>query len=80
MGQFLSNSGYFNNSLIDSAFAYFSYYMISKDYTSIYDYLPWHEEEIESVLLGQYDWEISPDTKSTWRIGDGTADFTTISM
>lgn len=74
-GQFLSNPGYINSSLVDSAFAYFSYYMIPKDFTSVFDYLPWREHEIESTLLGQYDWETSPDTKSTWRIGDGTAAF-----
>jgi hypothetical protein len=27
------------------------------------------------VLRNQYDWELSPDTTSTWRIGDGTAAF-----
>lgn len=74
-GQFLSNTAYVNASLFDSAFAYFSYYMIPKDFTSIFDYLPWHEHEVESILLGQYGWEISSDTKSTWRIGDGTAAF-----
>ncbi|MDP2809117.1 MAG: hypothetical protein Q8O34_03105 [Rhodocyclaceae bacterium] len=74
-GQFISNSGYINDSLIDTAFAYFSYYMIPKDFTSVFEYLPWPEHEIESVLLGQYNWETSPDTKSTWRIGDGTASF-----
>lgn len=73
--QFLSNPAYINNSLVDTAFAYFSYYMIPKDFTSVFDYMPWHEHEIESVLLGEYDWETSPDTRSTWRIGDGTASF-----
>ena len=74
-GQFLSNPGFINASLFDSAFAYFSYYLITKDFASIFDYLPWQEEDIEQVLLGEYDWELSPDTKSTWRIGDGTAAF-----
>ncbi len=73
--QFLSNPAYVNYSLLDSAFAYFSYYLIPKDFTSTFDYLPWREHEVESVLLDQYGWEISPDTKSTWRIGDGTAAF-----
>ena len=73
--QFLKNTAYINASLLDTAFAYFSYYLIPKDYTSMFDYLPWHEEEVESVLLGQYGWEMSPDTKSSWRIGDGTAAF-----
>lgn len=73
--QFLKNPAYINTSLLDTAFAYFSYYLISKDYSSMFDYLPWHEEEVESVLLEQYGWEMSPDTTSTWRIGDGTAAF-----
>ncbi len=73
--EFLRNLAFFNSSLLDSAFAYFSYYLIPKNFTSMYDYLPWHEREVEEVLLRQYDWEMSPDTKSTWRIGDGTAAF-----
>ncbi len=73
--QFLKNPAFINASLLDSAFAYFSYYLIAKDYTSMFDYLPWLEEEVESVLRGQYEWEMSPDTESSWRIGDGTAAF-----
>ena len=30
---------------------------------------------MENTLISEYDWETSPDTKSTWRIGDGTASF-----
>ena len=30
---------------------------------------------VNKVLLDEYDWEIATDTKSTWRIGDGTAPF-----
>lgn len=41
----------------------------------LYDYIPWEENELNDVLLNEYDWEISPDTQSTWRIGDGTAPF-----
>ena len=26
-------------------------------------------------MLASYDWELAPDTKTTWRIGDGTAAF-----
>jgi len=73
--EFLLNPAYFNSSLIDSAFAFFSYYGISKDYTTLYEYEKWEEEKINSVLIGQYDWEVAKDTQSTWRIGDGTASF-----
>ena len=27
------------------------------------------------LLRGRYDWEIDPETPTTWRIGDGTAAF-----
>ena len=30
---------------------------------------------INSKLVNEYDWEIAPDTSTTWRIGDGTAAF-----
>jgi hypothetical protein len=73
--EFLLNPAYFNSSLIDSFFAFFSYYGISKDYTTLYDYEKWEEEKINSVLIGQYDWEVAKDTQTTWRIGDGTASF-----
>jgi hypothetical protein len=37
--------------------------------------LKWDEKEVESTLINEYDWEVAKDTKSTWRIGDGTAPF-----
>ena len=27
------------------------------------------------MIRDEYDWEVATDTKSTWRIGDGTASF-----
>jgi len=72
---FVRNPKYWNSSLIDTMTAFVSSYGISKDYTYMFKYLPWSEKEIEKVLLGQYDWELSPDTRSSWRIGDGTASF-----
>jgi glutamine---fructose-6-phosphate transaminase (isomerizing) len=73
--EFLLNPAYFNSSLIDSAFAFISYYGISKDYTTLYEYEKWEEKKINSVLIGEYEWEVAKDTQSTWRIGDGTASF-----
>ena len=73
--RYANNPRYLNSSLVDTFGAYLSSYAISKDYLYIYKYLPWSEEEVEDVLLKQYDWELSPDTKSSWRIGDGTASF-----
>lgn len=34
----------------------------------------WDEKLIDDTL-SEYDWERAPDTKATWRIGDGTAAF-----
>ena len=45
------------------------------DYYSFFDYYQWNEDEIEDLILNEYDWEIAIDTNSTWRIGDGTAGF-----
>ena len=49
--------------------------MKKKDYYHIFDYWQWDEKLIDQTLLGQYDWEMAPDTNTTWRIGDGTAAF-----
>lgn len=73
--RYLSNPGYLNASLLDTISAYASYYVIKHDFLSLFQYIEWNEREIESVLIDEYDWETAPDTRSTWRIGDGTAPF-----
>lgn len=73
--QFLTNPYYLNSSIIDTLFSYVSYYLIKQDYLYLFDYINWDENELNSVLLDQYDWEIAKDTDTTWRIGDGTASF-----
>jgi glutamine---fructose-6-phosphate transaminase (isomerizing) len=73
--QAVVNPAFLNASIADSIAGYLSYYAIPKRFESLYDFLPWREEEIDEVLLGTYDWETSPDSSSTWRIGDGTAPF-----
>jgi hypothetical protein len=74
--EFLANPAYINGSLVDTLTAFFSYYLEPRrDFFFIFDYIRWDEREVENVLLNEYDWEISPDTKTTWRIGDGTAPF-----
>jgi hypothetical protein len=45
------------------------------DYFHVFDFWRWDEDEIDEVLLNQYDWETAVDTSTTWRIGDGTAAF-----
>ena len=74
---FLTNPGYLNSSLLDTFAAYLIYYLlpIHKDYIMFDDYIRWNEETIIGTLLREYDWETSPDTPSTWRIGDGTVPF-----
>jgi len=72
---FARNPGYINTSIPDTLFSYFLYFVKNNTYLDLYDYIPWDEEVIVSTLLDEYDWEVSPDTRSTWRIGDGTAAF-----
>ena len=64
-----------NSSLSDTFFAYLCYYFLKKDYLTLYDYIQWDEKEIEDTLINEYNWETDPGTKTTWRIGDGTAPF-----
>jgi predicted glutamine amidotransferase len=73
--QFLTNPRYLNTSLLDTAKAFAFYYLIKRDFHNLYRYAEWDEEHISSTLIGTYDFELADDTKSTWRIGDGTASF-----
>ncbi len=73
--QFLGNRDYINSSLIDTAGAACSYYIIPHQYFRLFHYIPWEERRINQVLIEEYDWEKAKDTESTWRIGDGTAPF-----
>lgn len=73
--QYLFNPSYLNNSLLDSAGAFFSFYAIPHNYLNLFKYIMWDEDEINTTLIGEYDWEVATDTRSTWRIGDGTASF-----
>lgn len=74
--EFLRNPAYFNSSIIDTLSGEF-YRSIKKkkDYFHIYDYWKWDEDAIEHTLINDYDWEMAPDTVTSWRIGDGTAAF-----
>ncbi|HNP32561.1 MAG TPA: hypothetical protein PKN96_04665 [Flavobacterium sp.] len=73
--QFITNPKYINTSLLDTATAFLSYYGQKHDYLNLFDYIEWDEKTVEDTILGQYNWELDPYTKSTWRIGDGTAAF-----
>ncbi|HTL33151.1 MAG TPA: hypothetical protein VL326_08500, partial [Kofleriaceae bacterium] len=72
---FATNPAYVNRSIPDTLFSYFIYYLKRLDYLDFFDYVPWDEKQIVSTIIDNYDWETAPDTKSTWRIGDGTAAF-----
>ncbi|MDR2488876.1 MAG: hypothetical protein LBD42_05225 [Desulfovibrio sp.] len=73
--QFLLNPAYINMSIFNTLACYASYYFQEGNYLFLYDYLPWDEGVVNDILIGTYDWETAPDSKSTWRIGDGTAPF-----
>lgn len=72
-GQCMGNPAYVNSSLLDSLAAFISYYIFPASFLSLYDYVKWDEGVVNSTIIGEYDWETSPDTTTTWRIGDGTA-------
>jgi glucosamine--fructose-6-phosphate aminotransferase (isomerizing) len=74
--QYLSNPAYINSSLIDTFGSFKSRYFTKRyGYIQLFDYMKWDEKELETLILNEYNWEKSIDTKSTWRIGDGTAAF-----
>lgn len=71
----LQSPGYFNSSLWDTLSGeYYRSFAKKTDYYHIFDYWRWDEKQIDDTLE-KYDWERAPDTKTTWRIGDGTAAF-----
>jgi hypothetical protein len=72
---FLKNPKYINSSLLDSVSAFSSYYVMNHNFINLFDYIQWDEDTINKTLIDGYNWEKSPDTDSTWRIGDGTAAF-----
>lgn len=73
--EYLLNPAYINSSLLDTIDSFKSYYVMKHNNINIFDYLPWEEGKIDTVLINEYDWETDPETKTTWRIGDGTAAF-----
>lgn len=72
----LDNPRYLNRSVWDTLGSFVSRSIVPhRDYYHLYDYFRWDEEEIEKLVLEEYQWETAVDTKTTWRIGDGTAPF-----
>jgi hypothetical protein len=72
---YLKNPAYINESLLDTANAFWQTFVVKDDFLYLYQYLPWHEDTIVNTIRREYDWEIATDTQTTWRIGDGTAAF-----
>jgi hypothetical protein len=71
----LDSPGYFNSSLWDTISGeYYRSFTTKDDYFHIFDYWNW-DENVCNDTLRMYDWELAPDTNTTWRIGDGTAAF-----
>jgi predicted glutamine amidotransferase len=71
----LESPGYFNKSLWDTLSGeYYRSFTTKNDYFHIFDYWNW-DENVCNDTLKLYDWELAPDTNTTWRIGDGTAAF-----
>lgn len=67
--------GYFNSSLWDTfSGEYYRSFHQKTDYFHVFDYWTW-DENLVNQCLAMYDWEMAPDTSTTWRIGDGTAAF-----
>jgi glutamine---fructose-6-phosphate transaminase (isomerizing) len=72
----IKSPGYFNQSVFDNLGSFASRYIApKKDYYHLFDYYRWDEKEITDLIQHEYKWETAIDTKSTWRIGDGTASF-----
>lgn len=73
---FITNPSYINSSIPDTFGSFFVRYIApKKDYYHLFDYTEWNEKLIEDTLINEYEWELATDTKSSWRIGDGTAAF-----
>lgn len=74
-GRYAANPAFINTSLLDTLGAFYSFYSIPHDHLNLFQYIMWDEQQINTVLNQEYDWEKARDTASTWRIGDGTASF-----
>ena len=72
---FILNPSYINKSLVDTALAYWHTFIKKDDFIYLYQYIEWNEKTVVDTIINEYDWETSPDTKTTWRIGDSTAAF-----
>lgn len=72
---YLQNPAYINESLRDTANAFYQTFLVKDDFLYLWHYLDWREDTIVNTIRDEYDWEVAEDTTTTWRIGDGTAPF-----
>ena len=73
---YINTPSYINKSIINTVGAFMSRYLLKRHgYFQLFDYYPWDENVINNTIINEYGWEKAVDTKSTWRIGDGTASF-----
>ena len=73
--QYVLNPRYFNRSFLDTVGAFFQTFVAKDDFLYLFDYLKWDEKEINSTLIGNYNWETAANSDNTWRIGDGYTSF-----
>lgn len=71
--EFVRNPAYLNSSLLDTFSGFLSYYLLNQDNLPLFSYIQWDEDEIETCLVNKFNWELSDDSPSSWRIGDATA-------
>ncbi len=72
---YLLNPSYINQSVFDTAAAYWHTFIKKDDFIYLYQYLKWDEKTVVDTITNEYGWETSRDTNTTWRIGDSTASF-----
>ncbi len=70
---YVKNPRYINESIWDTLWAYWCTFVQKDDFLYLFHYIPWIEQEIVGTIRREYDWEVATDTRSTWRIGDGSA-------
>jgi hypothetical protein len=73
--QFLANPRYVNESLPNSIRSFLATFVGVDDFLYLFTYEPWDEATIDRTLREHYDWETSPESNNTWRIGDGYTAF-----
>jgi glucosamine--fructose-6-phosphate aminotransferase (isomerizing) len=71
----INNPSYINASILDNLVSQYSRSFQKKvDYYNFFDFYDWNEDEVIKTIA-KYEWEYAIDTKSSWRIGDGTSAF-----